>query len=653
MNIFSTNFFALSFSQKKPILNQIWMGFHMVVNKVTSLYTLNKMKRVLRQMHRLYWRKAKTLDSSSKERIQSHLTSLQTAILQKDAPIAAQIGEQLMITANRHMPRTLWDKTRDFVGAIAFALLVAVAIRTMWFEPYTIPTGSMRPTLKEGDFLVVSKTDYGINVPLRPAHFYFDTSLVQRGGIFVFSAENMDIADADTTYFYLFPGKKLFVKRLLGKPGDTLYFYGGQIYGIDAQGKDITALRNPGWMQELEHIPFIRFDGKVETSGFKQGVFNTSTFYQMNKPIAKMSINQIGMVNGEMIAGKGKPALSQFSDLWGFKNYAMARLLTPEQAKQFYPGSTQDIGKGILYLELNHHPSLQNGSVTRDESNRLRPDLGTHTSLMAMTQEHINTIARNLITCRFVVDKGVAYRYGMNVKNPSAVSYLPRLPDVPDGTYEIQDGIAYKVLWGGATKQLPLDHPLYRNDPERVQLLYNLGIEFVTFYSPAKNNRVHPSRYAYYLKNDLYLFGVPIVHKEDPEMTLFLKKEYQKQSMSTSVRPYLPFDDSGPPLTAEGKIDVDFIRKYGLVVPEKMYLALGDNHAMSADSRQFGFVPEDNIRGGPSFLFWPPGSRWGSLSQPPFPHLTFPNLFVWCGAIAIAIGSSYYMRRRLQKPFKF
>lgn len=625
----------------------------MVVKKVTSLYTLNKMKRVLRQTYRLYRRKSNHLDSASQERLQSHLTSLQTAILQKDAGIAAQIGEQLSKTARRLMPRTFWDKTKDFVGAITFALLVAVAIRTMWFEPYTIPTGSMRPTLKEGDFLVVSKTDYGINVPLRPAHFYFDSSLVQRGGIFVFSGENMDIADGDTTYFYIFPGKKLFVKRLLGKPGDVLYFYGGQIYGINAQGQEITALRNPEWMQSLEHIPFIRFDGKVETSGLKQGVFTNATFYQMNKPVAKLTLNQIGAVTGEMLAVKEKTPLSSYSDLWGFKNYAMARLLTPEQAQQFYPGSTQDIGKGVLYLELTHHPNLRNGSVIRDENNRLRPDLGSYTSLMALTQEHVQEIARHLITCRFIVENGIAYRYGMNIKNPASVSYLPHLPDVPDGTYEIQNGIAYKVMWGGATRELPANHPLYRNDPERVQLLYNLGVEFVNFYNPAKNSRIHPSRYAYFRNNDLYLLGARIVEKGDPEMTLFLKKEYQKQSMSTSVRPYLPFDDAGPPLTKDGKIDADFIRKYGLVIPDKMYLALGDNHAMSADSRQFGFVPEDNIRGGPSFLFWPPGSRWGRLAQPPFPHLTFPNLFVLCGAIAIGFGSSYYLRRRLQKPLKF
>ncbi len=601
----------------------------MVVKKVTSFYTLSRMKKVLRHSLKLYRRKEKGLDKTAQELIQSQLKSLQTAILQKDAGIAAQIGEQLFMTQKRLMPKTGWDKVRDFVYGIAFALFVAVIIRTMWFELYTIPTGSMRPTLKEGDFLVVSKTDYGINVPLRPAHFYFDPTLVQRGGIFVFSGENMDITDADTMYFYIFPGKKLFVKRLMGKPGDTLYFYGGKIYGVNAQGNDITALRNPAWMQSLEHIPFITFDGEVDAPYSDQGICRAATFYQMNEPVAKLTLNQIGKVTGEMI---GSQKIKDYSDLWGFKNFAMTRLLTPDEAEKHYPGATSEIGKGVLYLEIMHHPNLQNGHLIRDKYGRLRPDLGMSGSLMALSQNHVDKLAKNLVTCRFIVEKGKMCPYGMKIKNVNSAA-LPDLPGVADGTYEIQNGIVSKVLFGGITKELSKKHPLYKSDALQVQKLYNFG-----------------NRYAYFRDHDLYLFGAPIVKKEDPELILFLKSEYQKQSISTSINPYFPFDDAGPPIKSDGTIDVDFIKKYGVTIPDKMYLALGDNHAMSADSRQFGFVPEDNIRGGPSFVFWPAGSRFGQPQQPPFPHLIFPNIFVWTAASVIGIGSAYYMRRRLQKP---
>lgn len=74
----------------------------------------------------------------------------------------------------------------------------------------------------------------------------------------------MDIHDVNTIYFYLFPGKKQFVKRLIGKPGDILYFYGGQIYGIDKDGNDISKELNPEFLSKIDHVPYIHLNGKME-----------------------------------------------------------------------------------------------------------------------------------------------------------------------------------------------------------------------------------------------------------------------------------------------------------------------------------------------------------------------------------------------------
>ena len=176
--------------------------------KISDYYTLKKCKRIFRHAYRLYRRKACHLDAAQKEKIQSLLTSLQHAILQKEAGIASGIAHQLEETSRKWMPKSLWDKTRDFISAIAFALVIAIIIRSMWFEPYTIPSGSMRPTFKEEDFIVASKTDYGINIPLRVSHFYFDPALVERGSVVILTSENMDVADSDTVYFYLVSRQK-------------------------------------------------------------------------------------------------------------------------------------------------------------------------------------------------------------------------------------------------------------------------------------------------------------------------------------------------------------------------------------------------------------------------------------------------------------
>ena len=612
---------------------------------ISAFFSLRRSKRTLRHIHRLYMRKAKSLDQQTKESVQAYLVALREAILNNDSPQAKKMAAELEQASLRLMPKTFLDKAVGFVGGIVFALMIAVLIRTLWFELYTIPSGSMRPTLKEEDYLVVSKTDYGINVPLQEAHFYFDPSLVQRGSIIVFNSANMDMNDADTTYFYLFPGKKQLVKRLIGKPGDTLYFYGGQVYGIDAEGKELDLSE----VNKLEHIPFIRFDGKTETpNGAKNGVFSPVIFHQMNQPVAKLSISGMGTISGEIIGKRG-----HYSDLWGMKHFAMSRLLTKAEVEKIHPAA--DVGEGILYLELTHHPTLKGAQMIRDEYNRLRPELAVSTSLIPLKQQHLKEISNHMTTCRFVVKNGLACGINRNFKELE--KYLPKLNGVPDGTYEIQDGKAYRLpcpqipivglFTNGIVVELPKDHPLYRQDPEMIQKLYDLGIEFINQYLPSsKGQRMTPSRYAYFKNQDLYLLGAPVIAKDDPALLAFHKREQQQQAISTSINPYFPFMDEGAP-------SIEEIKNNGIRVPEKMYLGLGDNHAMSADSRQFGFIPEDNLKGSVSFLFSPLGSRLGKPPQTSSPYATFPNIAVWTAFLLAALGTSLYYRRKLKNPMKF
>ncbi len=620
----------------------------MLAKKIRSFYSLNSAKKVLRKAVRLYRRKETACTPESKARLEALLHGLQTAIAQKDAEISSRIARQLEEALITHIPHSRWDRARNFMSGIGFALLVAIAVRQMWFELYSIPTGSARPTINEGDYVFVSKTPFGINTPLRSGHLTFDPKLVERGSIVVLTGENMDMSDDSMMYFYVLPGKKQYVKRLIGKPGDTLYFYGGQIYGVNARGRELTELREPAYFQSNEHIPFIRFEGKVVPNAppLHGGIYPSVTLYQMNQPVATLKRD-----SREMISLKSKATLSQYSDLWGFKHFAMSRLLTKGEAERIHPRTLESLEPGVLYLELNHHPSLQGSLLTRDERGRIRPALSHSVSLLPLTQEHVNALMSHMTTGRFEVLGGKAYRFG------SAGTYdsgAPEMAGVPDGIYEFQDGRASKVsgqgFWSyvpfasGHTQSLKADHPLLSRDPAHVQKLYNFGIEWHTAFAPTPNSPL-PSRYAYFRNGDLYLMGGSVVKKGDPLLTLFLKREYQRQAISTSITPYFPFEDSGPPLLASGALDVAFIKQYGITIPEKMYMALGDNHAMSADSREFGFVPQNNLRGTATFHFWPPGERWGFLPQPTTP-LALPTVMVWAIATAAIAASVVYNRRK-------
>jgi signal peptidase I len=612
------------------------------LKKIGAWRSLNKSKKKFKRYYRLYRRKEKGL--ADKESVQQLLLALQSAILAKDAAAASTAALHLEEGAARLMPRSWFDKALDSTISLGVALLVAIAVRQMWFEFYSIPTGSMRPTLKEGDYLVVSKSDYGINTPLRSGHFYFDPDLVERGSVVIFNGENMDMPDDDTMYFYIIPGKKQYIKRLIGKPGDTLYFYGGEIYGVNARGQELNELRDPKYFKEIEHIPFIRFDGKVETPNpATRGIYRDALVYQMGEPLAKLTVNQMGIVGGEIL----KKSIKQYGDFWGFKNYGMSRILNEAQVKELHPKI--ELETGLLYLEIHHHPSLQGAKIIRDEMGRFRPSLGNSVSLLPLKMEHLAQVLAHMTTSRFEVKEGTVYRFGSGYEG---AEFRPQLPGVPDGTYEFQNGIAHKILPTGIALELSSDHPLLAHNPAQIQSLYNFGFEWSNYYTPGDGAPL-PSRYAYFRSGDLYLMGGPIMKKGDPLLTLFRKREYEAQSLSTSIKPYIPFDDAGPPLKDDGSLDVEFIKKFGVTVPDKMYLVMGDNHAMSADSRMFGFVPEPNLRGGASFIFWPAGPRWGRIPQSLSAHLTFPNLTVWSLAFLFSTTTYLFIRRKYYTTFTF
>ena len=411
-----------------------------------KIYSLKKCKHVLRHACHQLHKKKKKLSLESCTLLIETLTSLQEAILSKQREKADALAKQAESLSAVHLKKTTWDHLQELIFSLAFALIVAILIRQVWFEFYEIPSGSMRPTFKEQDRLIVSKTDFGINVPLKPAEFYFDPNLVQRNGIVIFTGENMDIHDVDTLYFYIFPGKKQYIKRMIGKPGDVLYFYGGQIYGFDKDGQDITQELQNDRLKKIDHIPFIDFDRKLTLPSRPVGGFYSPAFiYQMNEPVVKLLAMPNGMVNGEMVVPsqihvKEARSIVDYADLWGFKNYAMVRLLTRDQVNNLTDQNPSSMEEGLLYLEIHHHPSIFNAKLIRDEMGRLRPSIGLSTSIIPLQEGHLKAIFKNMYTARFVVKNGLAYRYGMNSKSSGGDLFIPRLDDVPDGCYEFYDG---------------------------------------------------------------------------------------------------------------------------------------------------------------------------------------------------------------------
>lgn len=613
-------------------------------------YTLHRSRKIFDTAYGWYKKKGNTLSDEDFLNFERDLEALDKAIIEGNQSEASRLAHKVEVFTKAHFKKSVGQYVIEIVLALALALAIATVVRQTWFELYEIPTGSMRPTFREQDHLTVSKTEFGINIPLRTAHFYFDPDLVERTGVVIWSGDGVALRDVDTTYFGIFPYKKRFIKRLMGKPGDILYFYGGKIYGIDKKGKVIEEMVKSPYLEKLEYIPFLNFEGEMTSPS--RGVVQ---FEQMHQPIGQLRLEKSGNIVGEIYNNKewvkDDPAslkaphkeLKTYSDFWGIGNYAMARLLTPEELKQFPDLDTKDLEKGVLYLELVHHPSL-----TYPRPLMPRGVLNTHVllnplhSVIPVQEKHLNALMDNMYTARFEVKDGLVRRYSVGDSQYSYTS--PRFPGIPNGTYEFYYGKGEKVGFGGRTTDLPSDHPLYKKTPFNVQNLYNFGIEPNTFFEPVEDNTyLFPHRYAYFRDGDLYLLGAPIYKKEDPLLQSFLERELKKEKQSTDKKPYIAFKDQGPP-------DIETIKNFGLELPIKNYLVLGDNHAMSADSRVFGFLPEDNLQGVPSFILWPTGHRWGFFDKPPYATFTLPRIIIWFIVALFGLGWYLWHRRKLKKP---
>jgi signal peptidase I len=111
----------------------------------------------------------------------------------------------------------LWEN----IKVIVQALLLAMVIRTVLFQPFTIPSGSMMPTLLVGDYLFVNKFSYGYSkysLPFSPNLF--------SGRIFASEPERGDII-----VFRLPPNPEVdYIKRLVGLPGDRIQVTNGVLF---------------------------------------------------------------------------------------------------------------------------------------------------------------------------------------------------------------------------------------------------------------------------------------------------------------------------------------------------------------------------------------------------------------------------------------
>ncbi|MCB0329543.1 MAG: signal peptidase I [Bdellovibrionales bacterium] len=115
-----------------------------------------------------------------------------------------------------------WKETISFVKTIAILLALAIMIRGTIIEAFKIPSGSMIPTLRIGDHILVSKLSYGFRLPFVDKMIY-QYAEPKRGDIVVFTrVDNPSTLENES--------KDNVIKRVIGIPGDEIEVQRNHLY---------------------------------------------------------------------------------------------------------------------------------------------------------------------------------------------------------------------------------------------------------------------------------------------------------------------------------------------------------------------------------------------------------------------------------------
>ncbi|QIE57501.1 signal peptidase I [Pikeienuella piscinae] len=141
------------------------------------------------------------------------------------------------------MAKSKHGKQKDGIGetirTIVWAILIAIVFRTFLFQPFWIPSGSMKPTLLIGDYLFISKYAYGYSKhsfpwSLGPFDGRIFASQPERGDVIVFKHPR---------------NGEDFIKRLVGLPGDTVQVKGGV---LQINGEPVEMVRDGDFIENID-----------------------------------------------------------------------------------------------------------------------------------------------------------------------------------------------------------------------------------------------------------------------------------------------------------------------------------------------------------------------------------------------------------------
>jgi signal peptidase I len=226
------------------------------------------------------------------------------------------------------------NSLRKEIILLVIAIILALLFRSIVFEPYVIPSGSMKPNLLVGDYVFISKYEYGISrysFPFGPDIFegriLFDNK-PKRGDVIVFKPPH----DMSISY----------IKRLIGLPNDKVQMRNGMLYVngkkllrksdgefkdevINRVTRDVAYNNIPQYIetnQDGESYTILKASSNAELDETEEFIVPEKMYFFMgdNRDNSLDSRSKLGFVPEENIVGKAKmiffSSRSSFFEIW-------------------------------------------------------------------------------------------------------------------------------------------------------------------------------------------------------------------------------------------------------------------------------------------------------------------------------------------------
>lgn len=505
--------------------------------------------------------------------------------------------EEISKISDKRVTSSWLSGLKEMQDVFWFVLILFSCIFVCIGEGNIVVFGSMRPSLLQNDRIWVSKMDFGVRMPVWGTSLLMFEDNLHRGDPVIFNVKGLGIPEYGDGWLWNHWRYKRFVKRCIAKSEDTVYFYGGLPYVVDKNGKLDYGLLRLCKEQNLVYTPIVsqyvnEWKKRVNYSN------NEKEFQVFCTPI--VSIKKLQKRAGVFIEDNEVELPILLDRVYGGELVGGGSII-PSNDPNLY-GVIDDFD---FLLKITHSITLNkvgyNGSIHN----------GVEVSYLGLTDSMLQKIFSHICTDRLVIRKGGLYLWSdstmswmgyLNDKelNPASCLVYYGFEDVPDGVYEFVDGQCYRYSMLGDRRLVPKHHQLMQFSPARTMLLFNYGVigSANVIYQSKRLDRLVMLR-----DGSLYVDRHKLMSAEDFANSDFATNEMKMAFLDPNYNPFI--DQLEGVFSSSEREIIAFVSEHGVKVPKGYAMVLGDNYAVSVDSRIFGFVPIENIEGRVVFRFWP------------------------------------------------